>query len=140
MNPRRILVSGVIVAATAATVIANLAQPAAAGGLSRDEAALVAGIGGLIIGATIAQSGPSFHHHHPTYDVSYDGSSAACVIVDCPHFRRKKRRCKLKKRRCKLMSACPAPDTFGSCHETRRPPHLRAAVCGRRDPVRSRLL
>src|SRR4051794_27589768 len=132
MNPRCILVSGVIVAATAATVIANLAQPAAAGGLSRDESALVAGIGGLIIGATIAQSGPSFHHH-PTYDVSYDGSSAACVIIDCPHFRR-------KKRRCKLMSACPAADIFGSCHETRRPPHLRAAVCGRRDPVRSRLL
>ena len=54
MNIKRILVSGVIVAATAATVIANLSQQAAAGGLSRDEAALVAGIGGLIIGATIA--------------------------------------------------------------------------------------
>jgi hypothetical protein len=74
MTIKRILVSGVIIAATAATVLANLAQPAAAGGLSRDEAALVAGIGGLIIGATIAA--PSFHHHHPTYDVGYDGSSA----------------------------------------------------------------
>ena len=73
MTIKRILVSGVIVAATAATVLANLSQPAAAGGLSRDEAALVAGIGGLIIGATIAA--PSYHRHHPTYDVVYDRSS-----------------------------------------------------------------
>ena len=53
--------------------VATHQQPAAAGGLSRDEAALVAGIGGLIIGATIAA--PSYHHHHPRYDVVYDGSS-----------------------------------------------------------------
>ena len=63
MSFKRILISG-IAAAIVAGAFLGTAQQSSAGSLSPGEAAAIAGIGGFIIGATIANSQPAYHGHY----------------------------------------------------------------------------
>ena len=61
MSLKSKLISTVISITIAAGALAGAVQPSAAGGLSKGEAAALAGIGGFIIGSAFAGSQ---HHHH----------------------------------------------------------------------------
>jgi hypothetical protein len=63
MSFKRILISGIAAAIVAGAVLGT-AQQSSAGSLSPGEAAAIAGIGGFIIGATIANSQPAYHGHY----------------------------------------------------------------------------
>ncbi|HEV2900809.1 MAG TPA: BA14K family protein [Pseudaminobacter sp.] len=63
MSFKRILISGIAAAIVAGAVLGT-AQQSSAGSLSPGEAATIAGIGGFIIGATIANSQPAYHGHY----------------------------------------------------------------------------
>jgi hypothetical protein len=72
MSFKRILVSGVA-AAIAISAVLGATQQSSAGSLSPGEAAAIAGIGGFIIGATIANSQP---HYHGRYSGRYRPASS----------------------------------------------------------------
>ncbi|EHK54947.1 BA14K family protein [Allomesorhizobium alhagi] len=63
MSFKRILVSGVA-AVIAISAVLGATQQSSAGSLSPGEAAAIAGIGGFIIGATIANPRPAYHGHY----------------------------------------------------------------------------
>ena len=67
MSLKAKFVSAVISLTIAAGAIAGTAQPSAASGLSRGEAAALAGIGGFILGATVARPYDGGHRRYHDY-------------------------------------------------------------------------
>ena len=61
MSLKSKLISTIVSITVAGGALAGAVQPSAAGGLSKGEAAALAGIGGFIIGSAFARYQ---HHHH----------------------------------------------------------------------------
>ncbi|MBA3448205.1 MAG: BA14K family protein [Pseudaminobacter sp.] len=74
MSIKRVFISGLVAVTVAASAILGAAQQSSAGGLSRGEAAAIAGIGGFIVGATIANSA---QRHYPDYPSGYGGRTSS---------------------------------------------------------------
>ena len=78
MSLKAKFVSAAVSLTIAAGVIAGAAQPSVAGGLSRGEAAALAGIGGFILGATVARPYDGGYRYHEPRVSSWDRHVQRC--------------------------------------------------------------